>query len=450
MSSHTDAKLERRLGGPELSALRRRLRRHFERHGDNPEKRVLQLAGLNPTEHEALALIVGLPTRFTPSVRIDIAQFDAALRNAEISGSLREALEQIDGPLVNRAAAKEELRVRWAAVFSTHAPHSALSAWMQTTSATGLIKRLARQDPDAANKLLKQVDAVLQRLPAAGLTRAQLAADVLGNAHALDNGQPTATLVLAVLRHGANEAAQEEDVPEDVVAAENINRPAERARDTWAQAGILVNELARPALFLNLPVDHGAVPPAALGEPGYLSLRQLLRTPITWSVASRIVHVCENPNIVSIAADRLGSICAPLVCTDGMPAAAQRVLLKQLADAGAKLLYHGDFDWPGIHIANNVIRLCGATPWRFRSDDYSQAIGSSPSRERDLSDAAVTASWDATLSTTMQSHGRSIPEEAVASLLIDDLRSSELRPLAGAGVGHPGVVEAKQHGLTSI
>ena len=423
MTSDIDPKLERRLGGSELSALRRRLRRHFERHGDNPEKRVLQLTGLSPTEHEALALIVGLPSRFTPSVRIDIAQFDAALRNAEISGSLREALERIDGPLVHRTAAKEELRARWSLVFNTPAPHPALSAWLQTTSALGLIKRMARQAPDTAIKLLKQVDATLQRLPAAGLTRAQLAADVLGNAHALDSGQPTATLVLAVLRHGANDAAQEQDLPEDVPDAENINRPAERARDTWAQAGILVNELARPVLFLNLPVHRESSPPAALGEPGYLSLRQLLRTPITWSVAGQTVHVCENPNIVSIAADRLGRACAPLVCTDGMPAAAQRVLLTQLADAGAKLLYHGDFDWPGIHIANNVMRLCAATPWRFQADDYSQAVGSSLKKERDLSDTAVTASWDAGLGATMQLHGLAIPEEAVASLLIDDLKS---------------------------
>ncbi|WP_027015165.1 TIGR02679 family protein [Comamonas composti] len=424
MTSDIDPKLERRLGGSELSALRRRLRRHFERHGDNPEKRVLQLTGLSPAEHEALALIVGLPSRFTSSVRIDIAQFDAALRNAEISGSLREALERIDGPLVHQTAVKEELRARWVATFETSALLPALSAWLQITSARNLIKRLARQDPDTAIKLLKQVGAVLQRLPAAGLTRAQLAADVLGNAHALDGGQPTATLVLAVLRHDAKDAGQEQELPEDVVDAENISRPTERMRDTWAQAGILVNELARPVLFLNLPVDRGSVPPAALGEPGYLSLRHLLRTPITWSVAGQIVYICENPNIVSIAADRLGSACAPLVCTDGMPAAAQRVLLKQLADAGAKLLYHGDFDWAGIHIANNVMRLCTATPWRFQSNDYSQAFGLCPKKDRDLLGITVTASWDAGLGDTMQLHGLAIPEEAVVSLLIDDLRSS--------------------------
>jgi hypothetical protein len=39
--------------------------------------------------------------------------------------------------------------------------------------------------------------AVLACLPAQGLTRAQLAAATLGDAHALDDGQALATLVLA-------------------------------------------------------------------------------------------------------------------------------------------------------------------------------------------------------------------------------------------------------------
>ena len=61
--------------------------------------------------------------------------------------------------------------------------------------------------------------------------------------------------------------------------------------------------------------------------------------------------------------------------------------------------------------------------------DYSQAFGSCPQKERDLPDIIVMASWDAGLGAIMQLHGMAIPEEAVASLLIDDLRSSE-RPLA--------------------
>lgn len=108
-----------------------------------------------------------------------------------------------------------------------------------------------------------------------------------------------------------------------------------------------------------------------------------------------------------------------------MPAAAQRVLLKQLADAGAKLFYHGDFDWAGIHISNNVIRLCAAKPFRFQSNDYSQAFGSISPKERDLSEITVTASWDASLGAIMQLHGRAISEEAIAALLVEDLRSSQ-------------------------
>lgn len=420
-----DPRLKRRLGGAELDALRLRMRRHFERHGGNPEKTLLHLTNLSVIEHEALALLIGLSSRSTRSVRIDIGQLDVALRNAGIASSLREALELIDGPIVNRAAVNAELQARWSSVIGAHPLHPTLSAWLQTTSASSLLKRMARQNPDTASRLLKHADAVLQHLPAQGLTRSQLAADALGNAHALDNGQPTATLVLAALQHGANDVAPEQDSSNDAMEiGDDTRRPAERVRDIWARAGVLVNELARPVLFLNLPVHPQSAPLCRLGEPGYLSLRQLLRTPIAWSVAGQAVYVCENPNIVSIAADRLGCACAPLVCTDGMPAAAQRILLTQLADSGAKLLYHGDFDWAGIHIANNVMRLCEAHPWRFQSSDYVQAVETVPYRERDLAESTVIASWDAALVADMQSYGLAIAEEAVASLLVNDLKSS--------------------------
>src|SRR5690606_11042509 len=141
--------------------------------------------------------------------------------------------------------------------------------------------------------------------------------------------------------------------PED---ASKTDGTEERQRDVWARAGILVNELARPALLLNLPVTASHPKPGYPGEPSYISLRQLLRASPAWSVADRTVHICENPTVLAIAADRLGVRCSPLVCTEGMPSAAQRILLDQLQAAGAKLLYHGDFDWPGIRIANFVIR----------------------------------------------------------------------------------------------
>ena len=81
-----------------------------------------------------------------------------------------------------------------------------------------------------------------------------------------------------------------------------------------------------------------------------------------------------------------------------------------------------DFDWAGIHIANNVMRLCGCSPWRFGREHYLQALETAPPKERDLKETAVAASWDQALAEAMQSHGMSIAEEAVASLLVNDLR----------------------------
>lgn len=418
-----DPRLIRRLGGSELAGLRQRMRRHFERHGFNPEKSVFHLTNLSAIEYEALALLIGLTSRSTRSIRIDIAQFDAALRDAGMTSSLHEALEKLDGPIVNRAAANAELQSRWSSVTDDQALHPALCAWLQGTTAVSLLKRVSKQTPQTAHLLLKQAHAVMQRLPAQGMTRAQLAADALGNAHALDNGQSVATVVLAALQHGASTDEQEQssfEAPTD--EADRARRPSERVRDIWVRSGVLVNELARPALFLNLPVRTLSNALAAPGEPGYLSLRRLLRTPPAWDVANQIIYVCENPNIVSIAADRLGAVCAPLACTDGMPAAAQRVLLKQLSDAGAKLRYHGDFDWAGIHIANNVMKFCQCSPWRFGTEDYLQAVATAPPKDRDLKGIGVAASWDQMLIEVMQSHGIAIAEEALASLLINDLR----------------------------
>jgi len=154
-----------------------------------------------------------------------------------------------------------------------------------------------------------------------------------------------------------------------------------RARNRWAQLGVIVGELSAPALLLNLssetdsPAGRLAEKARQFGEPLHLSLRSLLRVPQRWRVRGREVFVCENPTIVAMAADRFGATCAPLICTDGMPSASQRILLLQLADAGARLLYHGDFDWAGIRIGNFVMRRFGARPWRFGAEDYRPRAG---------------------------------------------------------------------------
>jgi uncharacterized protein (TIGR02679 family) len=389
-------------------------------------------------------------------MRLRLSELDAALLHAGVSSTLREALETLDGPIHDLRAARIAREKAWTALL-TSVEHPRLKALVDDPVGGALLKRFSGGDPQEAARLLENVGRVADRLPARGLPLAQLAADELGDAHALDVGRPVATLVLRALsleqstvRAGCESSGSESDSRQEVRAVPQSDSPprrgdaehsaghgeamhfagrgepdGERAREQWARLGITVNELAAPALCLNLSATGDTVAAcvaraaAARGEPLHLTLRMLLRDPPAWDVAGRRVYVCENPSILSIAADRLGARCEPLVCTNGMPAAAQQTLLRQLVASGASLAYHGDFDWPGIRIANFVMRELGASPWRFSARDYLAACvgfaGALPDEGR------IEALWDGTLSAEMRRQGKAVHEEAVVDSLVGDL-----------------------------
>jgi uncharacterized protein (TIGR02679 family) len=420
MSNQADVRLQRLLGGESLASLRKRLRQRFERAPLEGAVDHIRVTGLNAEEHAALAALIGRPQRHAKSLEIDIRRVDGDLLRSGIATGLRDALEKLDGPILHLAEHRLRLQTLWSAVIES-CGHPGLNSLLLTPDGVGLLKRLARHDAIAAAGLCRDAEAVLLHLPAQGVARSQLAATVLGDAHALDNGRGTATLVLAVWRQLATPVPGENDdslcEPREIIDRERSGG-VERVRDIWARAGVLVNELARPALFLNLPTDGDCRPP---GEPAYASLRSLLRSPPRWDLAGRDVYVSENPNLVAIAADRWGAGCAPLVCTDGMPAAAQRCLLSQVVEAGAQLRYHGDFDWPGLRIGNHVMREYGAKPWRFGTADYLAAVRTAPSPTHSLGGKAVEASWDEKLAPAMREYSIAIAEEALADSLLQDL-----------------------------
>jgi uncharacterized protein (TIGR02679 family) len=411
MSRAAEERLGRLLGGDDLAGLRVRLRRHFEWAQFDAPPGTIRLGEISPREYEVLASLMGRPMRQASSIQVDIAAIDVALRRAGIASSLKAALELLDGPITHLPSARAETLSRWALVVQG-AKHPDLARLLRTARGLGLLKRFAKQDPATAGRLRDRADLVLHHLPVKGRPSAQIAAEVLGDAHGLDSGQPTASLVLAVLRQGELKGSE---------ASETDLLEEERDRTVWARAGVLVNELAKPALFLNMQTQDGATFAAQAGEPAYVSLYTLVRSPPALAVAGCTVYVCENANLVAIAADQLGPRCSPLVCTDGMPAAAQRTLLAQLAKAGATLMYHGDFDWPGLHIANFVIRSFRAQPWRLGASDYTaHAINSSG---QSLLGKPAPASWDAALATAMEARGLAIPEEAIAATLLNDLKN---------------------------
>jgi uncharacterized protein (TIGR02679 family) len=406
MDSVDGERLRRVLGGEQLAPLRGRLRARYERGTEFDQ---FTLTDLATHERRALAGLLGRRAVAAGSMRLRRSELDFALSHAGIAGSLRQALEFLDGPLSNRRADRAARQQSWESTFAS-AQEQRLVALVADVAGAALVKRLSASNPERAAILLAQAAHVISRLPGRGTSRAQLAAEVLGDSHGLDNGRPVATLVLR---------ACAADPFLEAVEAAGLQSPEESFRERWARLGVTVNALTAPALCLNLPIkDPDLVLPA--GEPLHLSLRILLRRPPAWAVAGRDVFVCENPDIVAIAADRFGSTCAPLVCTDGMPSAAQQTLLAQLADGGARLRYHGDFDWGGVTIGNFVMREFGAEPWRFGTTDYLAATAKHGIPLR--AGRAVVAQWDDGLAGAMADRGVVVHEEGVAEILMMDLR----------------------------
>ena len=159
----------------------------------------------------------------------------------------------------------------------------------------GASRPLSRQSPAAAAELCRRAEAVLRRLPAQGVTRSQLAADVLGDAHALDGGQPTATLVW---RSCAGTPMTRNRQQTTMAIHAGTATPGPR-QVFWS-----TNWHARSCCWV---CRRGMQATAAIYRESPLRLlRSLLRSPPAWDVADRTVFVCENPNLLAIAADQSG------------------------------------------------------------------------------------------------------------------------------------------------
>ena len=152
-----------------------------------------------------------------------------------------------------------------------------------------------------------------------------------------------------------------------------------------------------------------------------MTLRQLVRSAPRWeSAALGQVLVVENPSVVALAADMVGTRATPIVCTNGQPRAAVMVLLRSLADAGVRLLHHGDFDWGGLTIGNLLHRRLPVEAWRFDGDAYLRAVAAHPHAAA-LTGSPTQAGWDPGLAEAMREHGRRIEEELVAVELLAEL-----------------------------
>ncbi|MCE0732023.1 TIGR02679 family protein [Halomonas sp. G15] len=403
-------RLRRLLGGPGLARLRQRLVRKILREGGGR----LTISQASHLERAAVERLLGRPPRRGKSLSVDLQELSRALARAGVAKDLRHALEALDGPLVDTRAVRDAARQRWCELLDAYYPDTerlGVSDWLADLRRGGQLKRLAGSSEEQGARLLEQALSVLERLPAQGITLSTLAGECLGDAHALDIGQPVSALVRrALARYWRGGVA--------------LEHPDERS--IWAHAGVLLGgDITSAVLTLRLPVqgigglDAALAHYARLAEPAWLTLRQLLRQPPAWDVEGRDVFVCENPAVLAEAAERLGAGCAPLVTTWGRPGAAVLTLLEQLEAAGAVLHYHGDFDWPGISIANTLLVRFAMQPWRMAAADleaHAHLAG------KPLEGRAQETAWDPELSGTLEARGRALHEEQLIETLLGDVR----------------------------
>lgn len=269
-----------------------------------------------------------------------------------------------------------------------------------------LLNRAEADSVATAARVLELVDD--RATEGAAIMLPALAASATSDTKALNHGTTLSTLVLRALASRAG-----------------TTRPttAEERRQLWERFGVVPDDLASRVLVLNLPASGQGVGEwltgaARYGTPFHVTLHQLASMPVTFD--SPRVRVCENPAVLRRAVAELGSSAGPLLCTEGRPSAAFHQLASAVIAGGGRLYYHGDFDWPGVAIARDVIDRHDAVPWRMSAADYIDAV-TTDGQHIPLAGRERPTPWDPALAEAMTRWERAVYEEAVADPLIEDL-----------------------------
>ncbi len=402
------------LADPALSRLWDGARARLERSHLTPGGRVV-LADLQRAERHALASLLARPI-VSDRVSIDLAELDQALARRSPYTGLAPTVVAVTGqPLHDRraersasAAAREAPLTLARELLTAARPEVGWGeAWLGGMRRSGLLTRA----DEATAAVRRAVTALTTILPAgrARTSRTDLAASITGDAHGLDDGTVVAQLVLRALALDAGV-----ELPAAAVAR----------RGLWERYGVQADSVSSTCLALGLRA--GGDTPAArrlrlaadAGDPMHITPRDLRTLELA---AHGDVLVCENPRVLEAMAERVGGS-IPTVCTAGQPALIVLDVLHQVARSGATLRYHGDFDWPGLAIANRLVAEVGVVPWLMRAADYDAAVHRTPAA-LPLAGTPVVASWDAALHTVMGRHGVAVHEESVLDDLLCDVTS---------------------------
>jgi uncharacterized protein (TIGR02679 family) len=342
--------------GPEYRRLLAAARRSLERTGGGLAGRI-SVTQPDDAERKAIIGITGVhQSAGTRRLTVSLADLDAALRHAT-GLSLPAALAALGGPLDNRPARAAWLAAARAALIATaeasplHESCDWYRTWLGDLRRDGTLTRLANQGDEAVlRQVIRVLDFAARPARAAPIALPALAAQLTGDTKSLNHGTALGALVLRALALRAG-----------------VSRPASAAerRELWDLSGVIVDDLASRVLVLNVTAQGNGLAEwltdaARYGTPFQVTLHQLVTHPV--QLCHPRIFVCENPAVLRRACEQLGTACPPLVCTEGRPSTAFHRLARLAVAAGGELWYYGDFDWPGIAIAADIVERHGAGP----------------------------------------------------------------------------------------
>jgi uncharacterized protein (TIGR02679 family) len=379
--------------------------RRLERNGEAWRGR-LRLAPYSTTAARTLLTLVGRPGAAT----IDLGALEAELVRLGLGADLVTALIALGHPVSPLPAERRADRARLAdgrraaRQVASEWPEPWALDWVDDLVRTGLLAGLG---PEEAVALLGEVRRVLDAVADGGgdpLSRTDLAATVLGSAHALDDGTRVerATARALVMSHAMDTAG---------------------GIDPWAAAGLHRSLVAGAAFTWRLPlVESHPLTPAvracdAVGVPFVVTRLALQAVPLQFTPSAPVL-VVENPRVLEYAA-QTGARQA-VVCANGNPSATVSELLGVLLASGDEVAYHGDFDTAGLEICARM-HARGLRPWRMSATDYLDALEAAKAGGVELpveTRPSGPTPWDPDLRLAFEAHRRIVHEERLLDRIV--------------------------------
>ena len=364
-------------------------RRHLDRQGSE-RRGAISRPSLDSGSVLALESLLGKRL----AKRLDLAEVEAALAALGVGDNLGEALARLGHPPSSDASARRAARARSASARA--ALERAVEPWDEPwvvewaggVVRAGLLGGLGGGEVETlttdVRRLLDRLDELELRrtigrgdrkavdpapcaspsgshsshrpLEPVGVSRTELAAELFGSSHALDQGTKLASFVSRALQYRLGVGLD--------------------GRELWEASGIQADRVSAPALTWAVPATGGsaldeAIRASARGRlPLHISLLAILRHPVEVPAGTTVL-VVENPRLVEAAAERGLGCC--VVAANGNPATAVTTLVGQMQRSGARVWYHGDFDAAGIAICRRMHEM-GCTPWMMDALHYEQAV----------------------------------------------------------------------------